>query len=304
MAYLTPAQFRAMNFGVDTSGFIDVELAAILSRASNEVNSYCAAPTLPVPHDFRGGSITGETHTWHVDAYGRTPTRRVFIYHRPLIEITLMRIYVTKTQYLDVSAAELYYEPTEGWVEPTSANLTSYGLFGATSLPFVGLDQPHSLIDYTYGRSIPTLERIYYSETNSNTWRASIGWWASLPAPKVYVNDVERTIDFTVDRTEGTVTFTDAPFPIETDTIDVSFAGTLHPDVALATGLIAAERVSSRELIAGGFPSGIRRLKVAEVEVERDLARRGADTYASAATIPPEARDLLDPFIFRSLAFA
>lgn len=61
--YLTPEAFRVMGFGVDLSVFEEVEVRNILARASARVNTYCAVPNLPQPHDFRGGTVTGEQHS-------------------------------------------------------------------------------------------------------------------------------------------------------------------------------------------------------------------------------------------------
>jgi len=301
VAYLTPSQLKTMNLGVDLSGYSDVQLASYIARASAAVNSETNAPDLPVPHDFKGGSIVGETHTWPIDAYDRSPTRRVFPYHRPVIEVTTMRIYATKTQYVEFSASELYYEASEGWIEPASANLTSYGLWGAAMYPAIGLSDPHSLIDYTYGTTYPISERIY-PDTVTNQWRASAGFWTSDPVV-VRVNGVTRASDYTVDTTEGTVLFT-APLPdVDDDTVELDYVTTLHPNIALATGIIAADRISSRNLVAAGFPAGVRAFTVAEVRVERDLPRRGGQETVQSS-VPPEAAELLADFKFYPLAFA
>lgn len=299
MFYLTPTQLRAMNLGVDLSSWTDVQLASVIARASAAVNSYTGAPGIPVPHDFKGGSITAETHTWHIDEYDTNPTRRIFPYHRPLLTITSMRLYPTKTQFVEFSASELYYELSEGWIEPASANLTSYGLWGAAMYPALGLWEPHSQIDYTYGRRFPTAERIYL-DTVTNQWRASAGFW-SADAVTVSVNEVLRVGNYTVDRTEGTVLFS-SPLPAGGDAIDVTYTGTLHPNIALATGIIAADRVAQKNLLAAGFPPGIRSFKVAEVAVERDVPRR-AGGQPEPDSIPTEASELLDEFRFYALAF-
>ncbi len=102
MLYLTPGQYRAMNFGADTSSMIDAELAPILVRASADANAFCQ---VPANHSFLGGTIVGETHIWSIDPYDHTPQRRVFPYHRPVISIESMRVYATTTQYLAGSSS-------------------------------------------------------------------------------------------------------------------------------------------------------------------------------------------------------
>jgi len=298
--YLTPGQFRAMNLGVSLTGWTDLQLAAYLRRASSSVNNFTGAPRLPVVHDFRGGEVAGETHTWPVDAYDTSPTRKVFLYHRPVIAIASMRIYATKTQYVEFQASELYYELSEGWVEPASANLTSYGLWGAAMYPAIGLSEPHSSIDYTYGDRFPSIEMLY-PDTVTNQWRSTVGWWSDETV-QVYVNGVLRTSAYTIDRNEGTVLFS-SPIPNSNDDVEVSFTGRLHPDIAMATGIIAAARINDKNLVAAGFPQGVRSFRVAEVQVERDLPRRGA-SQPEPESIPNEAAELLEQFRFAALAFA
>lgn len=301
MLYLTPGQFRAMNLGVDLTGFSDVQIASYLSRATEAVNEHCGVPSIPVPHDFRGGTITGETHTWPVDPYRVTPQRRLFPYHKPVRNIISMRIYATATQYITFDAAELYYEASEGWVEPASANLTSYGLFGSAVLPFVGLSEPHATLDYSYGRRFSIAEQIYPDAIVANAWRATVGFWSS-DAVTVTVNGVLRTTAYTINRTEGTILFT-SPFPAGSDTVEVTATGTLLPRIAIATGITAADRIGQRNLLAAGFPAGVRSFRVAEVAVEKDMPRRLAAGQAPPDTLPPEAADLISDLVIRPLAF-
>lgn len=296
-SYLTPSQFRARGYGVKLDDYIDSDLAATLRRAASAVNTYTAAPTLPVPHDFRGGSIVSESHTWRVDPYARRPQRRVFLYHRPVLTVSSARIYVTNTQYVEFDSTEIYYEPAEGWIEPASANLTSYGLFGAAMLPYVGLEHPHFVATYTYGRTIPVAERLYYSD-EANTWRASSGFWTAASVVIQVNGVVVPSTDYQVDRVEGTIKFT-ANVPEDGDTVDASYTTSLHPDIAEAQGLIAASLISEKALVARGM-AGLRAIKVAEISLERDFRREAKGT---PVVIPPEASALLDPFIFRSVAF-
>lgn len=292
--YLTPAQFRRMGYGSKVADLTDAELAAVLMRASSAVDSHCAVPTIPQKHDFRGGSIVGETHTWRVDLYDTMPTRRVFLYHRPVLAASSMRIYATAQQYLEIPASELYYESSEGWIEPASSGLTGYGLFGATVLPFVGFQQPHVVVNYTYGRRETVTERAYYGESG-NTWVASRGSW--IGAPEVRVNGVLRNAaDYTVDATEGSVTFV-ANVPDGDDAVTVTYTSSLPYDIAEATGIIAASLLSEQALVSQGL-GGVRAFRVAEVSVERSYRSEGA---AAALEIPLEAAAKLEGYIFRSV---
>ncbi|HEX5016516.1 MAG TPA: hypothetical protein VFX15_02895 [Actinomycetes bacterium] len=298
--YLTPAQYRARNYAVDVSSWSDAQLAAQLNRSASAIHAYTAAPTLPTPHDFRGGSIVGETHTWRISDY-EPVTRRVFLFHRPVKAVSTLRIYATDSQYVEFAADEIYYEAAEGWIEPASANLTSYGLFGAAVIPFVGLSQPHVYASYTYGRRIPIEEQIY--PIGGNTWLASIGAWSSDVGdePVIAVGGVVRPdTDYTIDYRSGQVTFV-VNEPASAATVVAQFYTGLHPDIAEAEGLITTGAIADRSYVA--TLGGLRRLTVAEITIERATDRAGGGA-AQPVTISEEAAALLDPFIFRSVAFA
>jgi hypothetical protein len=299
MIYLTPAQLRAMDLPVDLSGLSDAQVAQWIFTSGQAVNSFCNQSNLPVPHDFRGGAITGETHTWEIDPYERDVRRRVFPYHTPIIDVTSVRIYATLDQYLELDASQIYYETSEGWIEPASANMTSYGLFGAAMLPYVGLAHPHVSLDYTYGSLYPTTERIYPDAVLADTWRAMVGFWDAT-TPIVEVNGTP-SVSFTSDPIEGTITFTGTP-PSPTDAIDVTYVGTLHPNISRATGIITAAKLIEKGLISGGL-GGLRMLRVAEITLERAVPRQGTASV-EPPTVPAEAADLLSEFVHRALVWA
>jgi len=298
--YLTPGQFRNLDLGVDVSGWIDAKLAPKLAQASADVNAFCQAPNVPVPHSFLGGVITGETHSWRTDPFGQRATRRAFPYHTPVRSIESMRIYVTTDQYVDLTPAELYYETSEGWVEPASANLTSYGLFGSSVLPFIGLSDPHATLDYTYGYRIPETVRLWYQGDGGYTWRAPSGFWTS-DAIEVRVNDaIADPGDYTIDRTEGTITWDIGTQPSGTARVEADVVSRIPYDISLATGIIAAERISGRAIVEDGFPEGIRSMRVAEVSIDRGLTRVG--DVRGGVEIPDKAAELLGTYVFRPLA--
>lgn len=296
--YLTPAQFRARNFGVKVDDLLDVDLASYLRRAAEAVHLYTGAPMLPVPHDFRGGTIVGETHVWPIDPYDRRMHHRVFPKHRPVIEVSSARLYATETQYLTFDASEIHYEASEGWIEPASANLTSYGLFGAAMLPFIGLEHPFLSLDYTYGWIVPTTERVYYSDVG-NVWRATTGHWRADPVT-VQVNGVPvGSGTYVVDRVEGTIRFTSG-IPTEDDAVDVTYVGSLPPAIPEAQGIIAASRITEKNLVAQGL-GGLRAIRVAELSLERDYRRQ--DKGTSEVSIPPEAAEILAPYKLTGVVF-
>jgi hypothetical protein len=176
--------------------------------------------------------------------------------------------------------------------------MTSYGLFGAAMLPYVGLAHPHVSLDYTYGSLYPTTERIYPDAVLDDTWRATVGFWDAT-TPIVKVNGTP-SVAFTADAMEGTITFT-GTIPEVTDAIDVTYVGTLHPNISRATGIITAGKLVEKNLVAGGL-GGLRSLRVAEIAIERAVPR-GGTAVIEPPTIPAEAADLLAEFVHHPLAF-
>lgn len=290
---LTPAQYRGMNFGADVSSMIDAELAPILSRATAEAHDFCQ---VPANHSFLGGTVVGETHLWSVDPYDPRPQRRVFPYHRPVISIQSLHLHVTETQYLNFDNAELHYEPSGGFIEPASAALSSFGLFGTSVLPFVGLQNPFARIDYTYGFRLPFTEQAFYQGEGGYVWRAQSGFWTT-DAIVVKINGVvANPVAYIIDRTEGTITWTAGTHPTGTDTVEVSGISRLPWAIATAIGIIATDRISNRAFVSHQIPAGVRSFKVAEVAVDRGFPRGQQGT--PTIDIPVEAADKLAPYVY------
>jgi hypothetical protein len=293
--YLTPDQFRAMDFGVNVADLSEAQLTARLRSASADVDSYCAVPLIPQKYSFAGGIVTGETHTWVIDPYSNRPNRRAFPTHTPLVSVETMRIHVTPDQYVEIDPDHVFYSQDEGWIEPFDAALTSYGLFGAGVLPFIGMTQPYVLLDYTYGYREPVSQWLVKDET-ADIWRASHGYWVADPT--VHVDGVLRTTGMTFNQTLGTVEFTASP-PAADAVVEIDVISSLPYDIAQATGMIAATKVSDRAWASKGF-GGLRTVAVAEVRLERDGARTGSGT-SSRSNIPTEAADKLEGYIFRTI---
>jgi hypothetical protein len=164
-------------------------------------------------------------------------------------------------------------------------------------LPYVGLEQPFAQTDYTYGYRFPITEAADF--VAGAVWRASRGFWSTDPVV-VSVNGVVRPSNqYILDRTEGTVTFTGS-LPSSTDSVAVAYTATEPDEIAQATGIIAASLLSNRALVSRLPVMGsLRALRVAEVSIERGSARTGVQDTES---IPVEAADLLEDFVFRTIA--
>lgn len=296
--YLTPAQFRNLDLGVDVSGWIDARLAPKLVAASADVNRFCLARD---GHSFLGGTVLNETHTWPVDPYATQPRRRVFPYHTPILEVLAFRIYATSSQYLDFANADLYFEKSEGWIEPASAGLTSYGLFGDAVIPWIGLTEPHASLSYTYGVRIAETVRLWYQGNGGYTWRAPSGFWLEDPSEVRIGGQVANPNAYTVDPIEGTITWSETTHPTGTDVVEADVVSTIEFDKSYATGLIVASRISDRDLVEQGFPASLQSIKVAEVSATR---LSGRTVSQGGVTIPEEAAELLAPYVFPAVRIA
>lgn len=289
--YLTPKRFRSLGTGVDLTGMSDADILPSLTVAAAMTNSYCAVPT---DHDFRGGSITNEQHGWDIGNQWKLPNNRIYPFHRPIREVTQLRIDITNTQYLLLDQpSNLYINLTEGWVEPVALSLTSAGLFGGSVLPSVGLREPVAKIDYTYGWSFAVIgeELTSYS---SGTLQAVNQFWFDDPVPLIKKNGTTLPTDqYEVDYAEGIVTVSSY------DSSAIYSADYSHPlPVALARGsAMIATDVLGQSAIAGAGMLGLSGIRVEEVEL-----RQSSKVGLYTTPVNGAARLLLAPYVYLNWA--
>lgn len=294
--YVTPERFKTMGFGVDLDDLDDFEIRATLRRASDRVNTICAAPGLPQPHDFRGGTITDERHVWNMgDGITRPPSRSIYLWHYPILTVSSLRIDLTNLHYIDIAESERYV--TDRSVEIVSLAMTASGIFGAAIVPEIGLNKPRVKASYTYGYRFPVTGEVL-EPTDGKTYRAQDQWWLSSVAPVVYRDGVVVSSgDYSVDYDEGTVTFSSN---ISGDVVvTADYTCRLARNIQTATGILAAEALGEREMRSRGM-SGLSRISVGEIALEKDRPMRGAQTLVSPAVAEAEA--LLAGFRFISAA--
>jgi|WetSurSiteA1Bulk_404760.scaffolds.fasta_scaffold10023_3 hypothetical protein len=291
-SYVTPDRFRAMNFGLDLESYTEYELRSVLRRASSRVNAIAAVPGLPQPHDFRGGSITNEEHDWRMgDGVSTQDQRTIFLWHTPIKTVTDLRIRLTNQQGIVFDPGEIYV--SKNAVEIVSLAMTSVGLFGSFVVPQVGLSKPKVSASYTYGYSVPVTNQTL-DATDGRTFCGQDQWWDETEEVHVYDEaGAEVTTGFTIDHDEGAVTFDTNQDPDVT--FKASFVTKLPPGIADATGILAAESIGNHELRERGM-SGLRSIRVGEIEIQKDIQSRGATTTISPAVM--EATTLIDPYRF------
>ncbi len=282
--YITPSRYRTMGFGADLDGIEDVELAAQLGLAARLINRFCS---LPPTYDFRGATVTNEPHVWRMGNYMWPGSGRVWLDCVPVKAISSFTIWVTNTQYLNVETQYLHYDKSRNILEPVIA-ASSIGIWSYTAIPVAGFREPEARVSYTYGWEFPVTSETMYPDGGA-VYRAEFGYWTE-DAVTVRKNGTELTLtdDYTVDRTEGTITLVSG-LDLD-DVVSIDYAHTVPPDVAYAQGLIATQLLGNRAIVVGGM-QGISGFRVEEVEV-----RQSRDAQAAKTEVSGLAAQLLQPY--------
>lgn len=292
--YLTPQHYRAMSLGVDLSTVEDDVLRFNLTAASALVDSYCAVPNLPNKHDFRGGSITNETHTWRAGTEVTLGTRRIYLWHRPIQTVAQCRVHLTNEQYIDISPDQLMINQSGNYIEIASLSLSPFGMFGLTNLPVYGILTPMVRVDYTYQWQFTVVEEVMEA-TDGLLFRGQHQFWLDDPAPVIYKDGTDDTANVTVDLTEGTALYASAPAADEV--ITASYTYTLPTEIAQATAIITSHLMGERELAAKGM-NRLETIEVEEVKLRRTIPQRAGVVESS---IPDSAKALLNGFTFMTV---
>lgn len=288
--YVTPTRFRNMGFGVDLTGYTDQTLASILEHASAIADDYCAVPLSPVKYDFRGSSIGianpgkdqygnpldfGEPHDWQLGTDLESGTRRVYLWAKPIKSVQLMRIYVTNSQYVEISPSEMFIQAAQGWIEVVALAVTSIGVFGSGLVPNLGLARPLSRTSYTYGYSNAVANETAYPDGAPATpfivYRTVNEWWDPAVAPVVTKNGaVVVASAYDVDYDGGAVTLHSAAS--SSDVIKITYAYRCPYGITWGVGQIATYLIGESNLAAKGL-LGLEQARVAELMVSRPRMR-------------------------------
>jgi hypothetical protein len=280
-----------MGFG--TTDQNDEDLLSIIARASLAVDRFCSVPMVPQRYSFRGGSVSDEDHTFYLgNGVNESPTRVIWPRSTPVKSVTQMRVYVTNTQYVEFDAAELFV--TKANINITSLSLTSIGLFGAFTVPVIGLTTPICRVSYTYGYDFEATEEVL-ALTEGKTYRAQNQFWDDTTVV-VKKDGVVQSSGYTVDKTEGTVTFTDQ-FPDGT-VVTATYGYTLPAEVPQATGLTVAKFIADMEMTQRGM-TNLQELRVGEISMTRPSPRAMASNHS--IDLPNEAKQLLAGLHFMTI---
>lgn len=287
MKYISPALYRSMGYGADTSQLDDEALGFQIEAASALVNRFCNQPR---GFDFRGGSVTGEQHQWTIGNGYAPGTQRLWPDCRPVTECNSFLIQVTNTQYLNVTPELVFLNKQLNYLEPVIA-ASSIGIWSYTQIPIAGLHVPVAKIDYTYGYSFTETDEVLSPE-GGQTWRAAHQWWTDDPVSVTVNNlDIQPSV---IDMDEGTVTL---PEMVDSDdVVRASYTHRLPWEIRDATALVTTQLLGTREIVAAGM-SGLSGIRVEEVEL-----RQSRDALAARQEISGLAATLLIPFKWQGFA--
>jgi hypothetical protein len=286
----------------------NVELASLAAQATSIVNNYCIVPRQPQMHDFRGGTLVGEQHSWR---YPETDfdigQRRAYPFHWPVKRMSQFRIYVTNTQYVQVDTTGLFVNQSQKYVEVVSLALTSAGLFNALVVPNIGLATPVVRLNYEYGWAFHEPGEYLQSE-DGQTFAAQNQWWFTdqdgedawgVPiggAPVIEVDGVVTTTGFTINYDEGTVVF-DANLPAST-TVWASYYYKLPNEVQWGTGHVMAWLHSESEMRSRGMAQ-LENLQIGEVKMARPrVFADNPNVSYDLSVLVPAAASLLASYRF------
>lgn len=308
--YLTPDRYRIQGFGSKLEKFEgkDIELAAILNRASTLADAYCAVPLRPQRYSFLGGSVTGERHSWRL---AQTPfeqtQRRLYVRSTPLRTVSSFRIYVTQPdpdvddgQYVLVAPQDLMINRDMDYLEVVSSAMTSTGLFNALIVPAIYLAAPNAVVNYTYGYDFEVIDEPLYP-VDGLTWASQNDFWTTA-TEAIKVGGVTLTTGYTVNRTTGTVTFAAAP-ALGSD-VTASYHHKLPTEIRDAIGHITTHLIEDASMTARGLAE-LQSIEIAgQIKVTKGKPDTGSTEGARAyiAAYIPEAAILLDDFSFWRVA--
>lgn len=290
---LSPTRYLRSGYGLALpDGFSLSTLRTVIARAQNEVNRYCNIPKQPNPFDWRGGTMTDETHQWKIInplAYG-PGARRVYTNVGPIKEVTAFHLDLGKTYLVTIDPGpNIYVNAMEQYVELVAINPTIAGFYPlAVNL---GLYNPIARISYTYGWTFPIVGDVLEAESPT-VFTAAYGNWDVTVIPVVYIDDTPvSTSNYTVNYDDGQITFTSAAAPTVGQVVTADYTYSCPSEVVDAIGLTATSLLGSARMASRGM-TGLQSIKVAEVALT--ALQPSQMVTKNGATIPAEAASLLD----------
>ncbi len=297
---LSPRRYLRQGYGLALpDNYTLSTLRSKLIQAQDQVSRYCNVPKQPNPFDWRGGTMTNETHQWKIInplAYG-PGARRVYLNAGPIKEVTAFHLDLGKTYLVEVDPGpNIYINALENYIELVAINPTIAGFYPlAVNL---GLYNPIARTSYLYGWQFPVAGDVLEAETPT-LFSAAYGNWDSAITPAIYFDDAEvDPADYTINYDDGTVLFTSSTAPGVGVDVVADYTYTVPDPVVQGIGLTATSLIGASRMAARGM-TGLQSIKVAEVALT--AFQPSQMVTKNGATIPAEAASLLDGYAFGSV---
>lgn len=291
MKYLTPLQYRASDDGISLTGITDLSLARYITRAESDIDAY-------VEFDPRNGGF--EPHTvWIQEQFDertlrtRSPNGPV-----PVRQILRYRIQVSNQTgtgagfFANISQADASINVFDQYVEIVPLQSITYSL--TPVLMQLGLRPPIVQMDVEIGfylaawkdTLLPAWTLPGMSGVAGTSYAATRGYWAqtytqslasqpnTLPPipPVIYVNGAVQSSGYTIDYTEGIVTFN--PVLSNNPVVQADYTYTIPDNVRDAAILQTTHYLQQRQLNTFNL-GGLEMVRTGDQQIQRPRKIRG-----------------------------
>lgn len=286
MKYLTPSFYRTVSDGLDLTGVSDLVLAIKIGEAEALIDSHCKVPSLAPT------TVTDEIHEWN----GLSRRIRFYCDPVPVTSITRFLIQISTDSQgnmleANVNPDDVVINHDEGYAEVVSMTTLTMGL--TPVLINLGLSPALVHVDYSAGYSYSVSGETLFDSGDHTVYQALRPLWDA--SPTILVNGSAQSTGFTLDLTNGTVTF-DSPRGV-TDVVTASYTYHVPDDVRAAAIVTTTALLGERRLNQAGLTNLARGRGGRSSSAERPLG-------ASGTELPQRAKDLLSNYVHYSLAGA
>jgi hypothetical protein len=278
-------------------------LASFIQRAESDIDTY-------LKFDLLLGGF--EPHTiWYQEAWDHV-TLKTSIPNKPspIRRVTRYRIQVSNVSqagagfFANINEGDIVFHVFDQYIEIVPLQSITYSM--TPVIIALGLNPPIVQVDLETGFYIPAWKDRLYDSGDSLTYRSLRGFWADtytmsifawprvLPAvpPNIYVNGVLQTTGYTVDYTEGTVTFNSTQAG---NTITADYTYQIPDPVKHATIAQTTWLIGQADLNSMGF-SGLE-----SARDDRQEAKR-MKPMAGTPNMSPAAASALSPYVDIAIA--
>lgn len=274
--YLTVDQYKRFGDGISLGDVNDMALAFMISRAEAAIDAHMG-------FDAKRGGF--EPHHVSIQTQFDDYSRKDFMLHYqiPVRQVTRYRIQVSNSNggvgfFAQLNTNDVVINNDGHYLELVPLQSITYEL--SPDFIHLGLNPPVIQLDCEVGYYIPVTGQQLINGGKGSTYYSVDGFWASTYAqavhtqpdalppvpPIVYVNGaVASASTYSVDYTEGSVTFNAAQLP--TAKITADFTKTVPDFVTEAAVLQTSYLLSQRALNTMGMYRGLYRMRTGEQEI-------------------------------------